>query len=56
MLLSILPQVYDLERDSLHLIQMKNAQCVFDALCEHSILDDAGRPIDRFSGISAHIT
>jgi len=27
-----------------------------DALCEHSILDDAGRPIDRFSEIGARIT
>ena len=56
MLLSILPRVHDLERDSMHPIQMKNAWRAFDALCEHSILDDAGRPIDRFSEIGARIT
>ena len=55
-LLSIMPRVHDLERDSLHPIRMKNARRAFDALCEHSILDDAGWPIDRFSEISAHIT
>ena len=55
-LLLILPRVYDLECDSLHPIRMKNARRAFDALCEHSIIDDAGRPIDRFSQIGARIT
>ena len=40
----------------MHPIWMKNTRCVFDALCEHSILDAAGRPIDRFSESGARIT